>query len=947
MLFSPAPLSRRRALTEPAVPAELRRRRATLWSLAALAGGIALSALFAHEHARLLHGQELDERERAVERVAGGLREQLETAAVLIRALQALYVPPDAISPARFEEMHARLQPRSSFPGLIATGFSRRVVEPGGRVRYPTERVAPLAGNEAVLGLDVASQPANLRALEASRDSNQPSLSESFRLVQRAALDGPVDGVTLRLPVYADGAVPATVIERRERLTGSLVMSFRVSQLIAQALPQDGIDPYHVRVLDVTQGLAKPLFASRTPPAQDARWQQRELLFGGRTWRIDLAPAAGAATGTAWIPRFTFVGGVLASLLLTLWLRAVGLTRERALRLADRLSAQHRDSEARLRALNEVLPTAVVLARAGSGRIVQVNRAGRELLGLDDDRSDAQDAQVPRRAGSPGAADAQDAQVPRRAGSPGAADAQDAQVPRRAGSPGAADAPLLAQLFEDAGLGSLVSGSGSEPLPGALVTRLVSAGRGTFWASVALERVELDTGPHVLAVISDVTEFRELTDRLGYQASHDAITDLFNRREFERRLDIAARGEDGRRGGALLYLDLDQFKLINDTSGHLAGDQLLASLGTVLKAQLQPGDVLARLGGDEFGILLDVATPEAALERAEALRQAVDDFSFAWESKRYALTVSIGIVMLDLRAGRGLRELLSLADTACYMAKERGRNRIHRFSEHDLETTQRRSEMEWASRLRQALAENRFTLHYQEIQPLRPGRAAGAHFELLLRLRDEQGALVPPGAFVPAAERFHLMPQLDRWVLQRALAGFDRLHPQGTPGLCSINLSGNTLEDESFPEFVVEQLRRHRVPANRICFEITETAAVGNMARVVHFIQRLRALGCRFALDDFGVGMSSFGYLKNLPVDFIKIDGSFIRELETDAMSYSIVRAVTDIGHQVGVEVVAEFVGNERTRELLRGLGVDYAQGYAVHRPVPAGSAAALEDVPA
>jgi len=288
--------------------------------------------------------------------------------------------------------------------------------------------------------------------------------------------------------------------------------------------------------------------------------------------------------------------------------------------------------------------------------------------------------------------------------------------------------------------------------------------------------------------------------------------------------------------------------------------------------------------------------------------------------------------------GLSLRTVLAQADTACYMAKERGRNRIHLFSEHDLETTQRRGEMEWASRLRQALAENRFSLHYQEIQPLRTPRAGeGAHFELLLRLRDEQGTLVPPGAFVPAAERFHLMPQLDRWVLQTALANFDRLHPQGAVGLCSINLSGNTLEDEQFPGFVMEQLERHGVAPERICFEITETAAVGNMARVVHFIQRLRARGCRFALDDFGVGMSSFGYLKNLPVDYIKIDGSFIREIETDAMSYSIVRAVTDIGHQVGVEVVAEFVGNERTVELLRGLGVDYAQGYAIHVPVPTG----------
>jgi EAL domain-containing protein (putative c-di-GMP-specific phosphodiesterase class I) len=269
------------------------------------------------------------------------------------------------------------------------------------------------------------------------------------------------------------------------------------------------------------------------------------------------------------------------------------------------------------------------------------------------------------------------------------------------------------------------------------------------------------------------------------------------------------------------------------------------------------------------------------------------------------------------------------------MAKERGRNRVHLFSEDDSETTQRRSEMEWAGRIREAINEGRFLLHYQELVPLWHGeQAEGVHMELLIRLRDENGGMVSPGAFIPAAERFGLMPQLDRWVVDTALANFSRLHPSGKPvKLCAINLSGPTFEDDSFADFVLQRLEDYGVSPQRICFEITETAAVSNMARAVEFMQRLRSAGCKFSLDDFGSGMASFGYLKNLPVDFIKIDGSFIRNIETDPVSYSIVRAVTDIGHQLGLQVVAEWVADDRARDLLRGLSVDYAQGFAIHKP--------------
>jgi EAL domain-containing protein (putative c-di-GMP-specific phosphodiesterase class I) len=289
-------------------------------------------------------------------------------------------------------------------------------------------------------------------------------------------------------------------------------------------------------------------------------------------------------------------------------------------------------------------------------------------------------------------------------------------------------------------------------------------------------------------------------------------------------------------------------------------------------------------------------------------------------------------VLVD-RAGLSRREVLSLADTACYMAKERGRNRVHLYSENDADTTLRRSEMEWASRLRQALIDERFVLHFQELTALKDGADAGVHVELLLRLRDEDGAMVPPGAFIPAAERFGLMPQLDRWVVETALANFDRLHPSGAPALCAINLSALSVEDEGFAQFVLERLARYGVPAASVCFEITETAAVASMVRVVSLMHALRAEGCKFALDDFGAGMASFAYLKNLPVDYVKIDGSFIRNIDSDPISQSIVRAVTDIGHQLGLGVVAEWVDDAKAVAMLRTAGLDYAQGYFLHKP--------------
>jgi diguanylate cyclase (GGDEF)-like protein len=875
------------------------RRRALGWSLLALLSGLALSILVAREHARLIDDDQRGNLTRVVERTVAGLRDQLQTCGILIRAVQTLFMTSDEVTADEFQRIYVNLNPKEEFNSLVAVAYARRVLEEraGGlppRVSFPTEMVAPLDGNQRLLGLDVASQPANLRGAELSRDSNVPALSARFRLVQRQDQLEAIDGVTLRLPVYARGDIPESVEARRARFVGTLAVSFRVSELIRTALPAGVEQILDVRVTDVG---AEPgdqlLYLSGDPKAWESATGTAafydEVAYGGRVWRIELRPTPGWNRTTRWIPWVTFAIAAAASLLLALLIWVLANRRERALAMAQDLSARFRESEARFRSLNELLPVAVALAPADSGDISYLNQSGRRLLGL--------------------------------------------EVNETARHP-------LADVFDDEQLAAKLRGGDPGLRLDGYNTLLRNASGDRIWGQVSLASLDLDGGRHYLAVISDVTEFRALTERLGHQSSHDGLTELFHRREFERRLEIAVQDLDRvDASGALLYLDLDQFKLINDTSGHVAGDALLAHLAVLLSAQIEAQHTLARLGGDEFGLLLEGVDATQAVAVAERIRNAVDDFVFSWEGKTYSVTVSIGIVMLSQSGRRSLRELLSLADTACYMAKERGRNRLHLYSETDLETTRRRGEMEWVNRLKRALVDGRFVLYYQELQALQSlPDADGVHFELLVRLRDEQGELVPPGAFIPAAERYNLMPQLDRWVVHTALSNFSRLHPDGADiALCAINLSGNTLEDEDFPDFVTSELASSGVEPRRVCFEITETAAVGSMARVVQFIQKLRAKGCRFALDDFGVGMSSFGYLKNLPIDFIKIDGSFIREIESDSMSYSIVRAVTDIGHQAGVAVVAEFVANVQQRDLLRGLGVDYAQGFSIHKPAPTG----------
>ncbi len=440
-------------------------------------------------------------------------------------------------------------------------------------------------------------------------------------------------------------------------------------------------------------------------------------------------------------------------------------------------------------------------------------------------------------------------------------------------------------------------------------------------------------------VFHDVTQARHLTRQVTWQAIHDSLTGLVNRHEFEQRLGQALRNAPTcNEVHVLCYLDLDQFKIVNDTCGHSAGDELLRQVTALLQNQVRKTDTLARLGGDEFGVLLHQCNLNQALRVANLLRETIQDFRFVWEGNSFAIGVSVGIVPIDGQS-RSLQTLLSAADSACYAAKNNGRNRVHVFQADDQTLVQQQGEMRWAPRLTRALEENRFCLFAQPIVATQPHLSPEKHYEVLLRLWDETGALVPPMAFLPAAERYGLMTKIDRWVVSTLFRHWPQLQPlpggggDYQPRIYAINLSGATLNDDGMVDFLQQQFIQYDVPYDQICFEITETVAIANLSKAGQFIQQLRALGCRFALDDFGSGMSSFAYLKHLSVDYLKIDGGFVKDILNDPADDAMVEAINHIGQVMGLKTIAEYVENTAILERITALGVDFAQGYGIAKP--------------
>ncbi len=435
-------------------------------------------------------------------------------------------------------------------------------------------------------------------------------------------------------------------------------------------------------------------------------------------------------------------------------------------------------------------------------------------------------------------------------------------------------------------------------------------------------------------VFHDVSKETRLFRQLSYQASHDSLTDLINRREFENSLgkSLEAIRGDTEQTHALLYLDLDQFKVVNDTFGHTAGDSLLRQLAELVHSKIRSTDVLARLGGDEFGIMLERCSEQRAIEVAESIRGAIEGYRFDWQNSFTTIRCSIGVVMVTSE-NASVAELMSSADVACYSAKDMGRNQIHLYKDSD--ASMRHEEMKWVSRISSAVEENRLELFFQPIIGIgkEHGKARG-HYELLLRMRDENGEIVSPDQFIPAAERYNLMPTLDRWVVRESLSKLaDRSSDGEARYTIAVNLSGTSLSEDRFLEYVIDELKKQNLPNGAVCFEITETAAISNLSRVIHFMQALKKLGCLFSLDDFGSGLSSFTYLKNLPVDYLKIDGQFISNVAEDKVDESMVKAISEVGHAMGIETIAERVETKQVLEKLGALGIEFAQGYYIARP--------------
>ncbi|GGK65701.1 EAL domain-containing protein [Amphritea balenae] len=759
---------------------------------------------------------------------------------------------------------------------------------------YPITYIEPLKGNERAYGFDISSHPVAEKAQRHARLNNGVSITAPIRLVQEK---GAQQGIVAYLYVN-HRSVDLGLSEE-----GMVAAVYRMGDFIEAVLQQrlDLAKPIALELTDITYN--PDLIYSEETGFRNTdmllRWSV-EYSLGGRTYLFNYSAKPEFFNHISqWSSWIVLLAGMMFTALLGGWLLSLtGRTMRVGQLVSERTASLQHEIEERRRAEEELRKVTkavefspnMVLITKPDGEIEYTSPKFTEETGYLNDEMLGRNIEA-----------------------------------LHYNRPGEMSyTQIWSELIDNPSWrGEIINSKKSGTL---------------YWAQVSIAPIYDLEGllTHYVVTLQDVTENRLISEQISYHASHDQLTALVNRREFEVRLEKmlqSPRPPDCQH--AFCFLDLDQFKIVNDTCGHVAGDELLRQVSSLLQDRVRANDTLARLGGDEFGILMQNCPLDKARMVAEDIRDSIAQFKFGWEQQVFNIGVSIGVVEIDEHSV-SMTEILKQADSACYTAKDTGRNRVHLYQQGDEMLAQREGEMLWVSEINSALDENRFLLFGQLIKPLQNPQLK-PDVEILLRMEDREGNIVPPGAFLPAAERYQLSSQIDQWVVDHAFAWLEKNFDSFSQemGCCAINLSGGSLGDQVIKDSIINHLERSSLLPYKIKFEVTETSAIANLSEARKFINALKAYGCQFSLDDFGSGLSSFAYLKNLPVDNLKIDGLFVKGIVEDELDLAMVKSINDIGHVMGKTTIAEFVENEEICELLRGIGVDYGQGYGLGRPQP------------
>lgn len=823
-------------------------------------------------------------------------------------------------------------------------------------VYFPIRYLCPFDGNERALGFDVSTNPIAYAALQKARDSGKAAITGPLQLIQD---QNNKVGAVVYTPVYSSFTVPENIADRRNQFLGVIASVFRVADSIENIIEGKKDIPINIRINDGADVLYERILdTERHDLALIDLTKQVILNVADREWLITYTPSLEYFQSylywhTWWL---ILIGMIITAMAGAGLLMITGRTLQTEELVKKR--TKQLESEVAIRKQTEVSLVRTHLS------LTTVSKCNEIIVRVTDEQKLLDEicniiAQTQNYTLAVVAYVAHDANKTMPVMTCHGAGTDYLREARGSWGEGASGNGPWGQTVKT-GQPYVANDLMSDPN---CVPWLKFLEKHGFKSQVVLPLKEHEKVFAILAIYaptvnafdeSEVKLLEGLADNLAfgintirseairkeaekllsYQASHDALTGLINRREFERRLErLLSTVSDSGSEHSLCYMDLDHFKVVNDTCGHTAGDEMLRQLSSLLNNTVRKRDTIARLGGDEFGVLMEHCSLKDSQRTAKALLEAIQDFQFTWEQRVFKVGVSIGLVAISDNT-LDISEILKQADIACYTAKDKGRNCIHVYRSEDMETTGRHGEMQWVVRINQAIEEDRFCLYAQPIVSLDNDEIN--YFEILLKMQEENKEIIQPGAFIPAAERYNLMPKIDRWVVNETLSlltsnpGFlDKIN------FFSINLSGQSLIDNQFLDYIKAKFKEYKFNAKKICFEITETTAISNLGMATKFINSLKNQGCHFALDDFGSGISSYGYLKNLPVDYLKIDGIFVKDITNDPIDYAMVKSINDIGQLMGMQTIAEFVENDDIKNMLKEIGVNYVQGFGVGVPQP------------